>query len=725
MFEGIHDGIHQVRLTRVEFAADQVPSERRRAVIVEDKEDRNALGIHRREPRFPLGQDIGVQGIVDIPAFEGVFVIASIATMTAHHLHVNAVGACARQFTDQRGLIAGARAIGVARAAVQEIFGVARTAHEKRPFVFIGEPCRMQRVHHEGTGRRGRYRNFDRALSGQAPCIRDREPRRVHARGGVRIVRLGSGRVHRAVILKIPFPGKDRAFRVMGTAAVKMHLQRGLAQRWRGINHCHGRICVAGRARLGEQFEVLVHARGGIARHEGACATKGNHQVEAGDDAQRFRAAMPDRGEGVGRGVRPGQHARIGRAIVVEPPIEPVDAGTVGGLIRTAAIGADTEVIAPARGGARQGCGHLGPHIGVEIVLRQELGTVPIASITPEPADTREIAGRCGQPVPVAGRENGAILKLQEPEPRTGCCSGIGAGPKYAVEQRDRIQFYGVVVVRPGSAGRLAPGITAGHVRQVGECHGCVLGDEIPALILDKVIHAAQPTFLYREEQQGAYDGLRRRGPIALRRLVAPGFHKIPLPRDTAHPADVRRNLVEFGRVQAQFRGRFRLPRGARECFFTGGHHPYLPRFRIGTARIVRLHGNGMGLPRLLCARRPALHQAAGIHEEARRAFNQGPRNPRALRKRQLFLVFTPDIGPDGVRHYLLEDRWRHRFHNHQPGFRILSKCIACLYLDGKDAANIARRGCPAADTPVGIHIKPFRPLQEGPVYGRGSLEQV
>ncbi len=371
MFEGVHDGIYQIRFARIQVAPQQVSSEGRSAVIVEDKKDRDAVRIHCCKPCFPLIQDVRIQGIVDIARLERVFVVIAVPAVAAHRLHIDAICPRAYQFGDKAGLVAAACTVCVARAAVEEIFRVSRPAHEKRSAALIFQPRRVIWVHNKPAQRRARDNDFHRVFPGQSAGVGDGQPRCVNSRNSVLIVNLNPGRIAGAVIVKIPGVINNRTLDVVRPVAIKMDVQRRLPNHRRSVNRSHGRVSVAGRARLYEQFKVLVHARRGAARHEGSGSTERHDQIKAWDRDQGFRSAMAYCGRCVRGCVRPCQCVWVRRAIPIEPPVEPVNAGTFGGLVGPPTIGADVKIIGSTHRRAWQRDGNLRLHVVVEKTLRQ------------------------------------------------------------------------------------------------------------------------------------------------------------------------------------------------------------------------------------------------------------------------------------------------------------------------------------------------------------------
>src|SRR4029078_8263428 len=102
----------------------------------------------------------------------------------------------------------------------------------------------------------------------------------------------------------------------------------------------------------------------------------------------------------------------------VKPPIETVNPGSrLRKMIRLAAVSADVQIV--IRWGVaaeRQILGDLWPHIIVEIGTREQLLSVPIPPIKPEPRDAGEVANRSRHPQ-ILLRKGKPVLQLKRTEP--------------------------------------------------------------------------------------------------------------------------------------------------------------------------------------------------------------------------------------------------------------------------------------------------------------------
>ena len=249
-----------------------------------------------------------------------------------------------------------------------------------------------------------------------------------------------------------------------------------------------------------QEPDPLVHDRAGVAGLELAPVGRGADQDELlARDHHRAIAAGPHAHEGVGGRVGPRQPSRRAGDRRIEPPVEPVEAGAaVVEVARAAAVGADVEVVVGLRlaadGQARRDMGTL---VVVEELPGQHLPAVPVPLVQPEPGHPREVADR-GQEPPPFGVELEAVLELKRRE--AGRRHLVGIAVEDVVEQRLLVELDRVVIVRPGRARRLGPGVAAGHVRQVGEGHRLILVRQLPALVAHPRVDSRELALLDGEE---------------------------------------------------------------------------------------------------------------------------------------------------------------------------------------------------------------------------------
>jgi len=133
-------------------AGRQILAKRRSVIVVENKEDDDAVVVHGRKPGLPLVQNVVVESFgqiaVDVRILRGV----PVAAVAADGHEVDAVGSGSDQLVDQGHLVAVAGAVRVPSAPVEESLGISRSAHVQRPSALVLEPGRVGGVNHDLPG---------------------------------------------------------------------------------------------------------------------------------------------------------------------------------------------------------------------------------------------------------------------------------------------------------------------------------------------------------------------------------------------------------------------------------------------------------------------------------------------------------------------------------------------------------------------------------------------